>query len=81
MYFEETFYHFKNFEFKLKVYFEETLLIFQIFRKCIFKRHFLNYFTDVKKTTLYLGLLFKLYFLILFFNFVIIFWKVPKMQC
>ena len=70
----------KNFEFKLKVSLQKTLSVFQIFRKCFLKRHFLNYLTDVEKTLLYLRLFFKLHFLKIFFNFFIIFRKVPQFQ-
>ena len=58
------------------MFFKVTLLVFQIFIKCLLKRHFLNCLADVEKTILYLGLLFKLHFLD-FFNFFIICRKVP----
>ena len=51
---------------------------FQNFKKCFLKTHFLNRLSHVEKTTLYLGLFFKLYFFQDFFNFFIIFWKIHK---
>ena len=35
---------------------------------CLFKRYFLNYLVDMKKTILYLELFFKLYFYKIFFK-------------
>ena len=37
------FYNFKNIEFRLKVSLQESLLVFQIFRNSLLKKHVLNY--------------------------------------
>ena len=83
------FYNFECLELILKVSFENTfsiilkflnlsLNVFQIFKKYLLKIYFLNYITDMKKTILYLGLLFKLHSFKIFFFFFFFFRKVPN---
>ena len=64
----------------MKVSLQETLLFFQIFRKCLLKRYFLNCFANVEKTTLYLGLFFKLHFFKIFFISLLFFEKLPLLK-
>ena len=44
----------KIFEFKLKVFLQETLSVFRIFRKCLLKKHFqlkFKYFKIIKSVS------------------------------
>ena len=43
----------------MKVSLEETLSFFQIFRKCILKRHFLNCFANVEKKYIIFRIIFQ----------------------